>query len=387
VSWSDPVVIAETDSADKGFWHMKSTAECRAACGPAMERVFLVLVPLLSCWVGCSDRDSSGGLGGDPVAPMASANFVPPPMGDTPSAIGEALRGLGFTETVGMPVERVRLESGSLDFSVCGNSRSPEVLNGLESLGYRKGTERFEAFRTGLNLEHVFSGHRDVHNRFCARRHPYLLCRERGGDSVFLVRLASQSPWSIEHVTRLTLVPPHSIDIDFRCRFHDVSRFGSRAYAGFFWANYMRALHDGAIQFRGTLGGGVEEGWIRAEPMGGWDVGTYLAFGAKALEFDTDHNMGLNLRSFPSPRFTRPFFFSRSAGNMVLMLMFDRMHSGSDEIRFSSFPPAVDFQYIIREVKPERRYGFRARMSWRPWVSREDCLQEWSSWQSSGGGR
>ena len=364
---------------------MKSTLQTasRPACKLAIEPACLVLVALLSCGVGCTEGDSSGSLGSDPAAPMASADFVPLPLDDTGQAIAEALRELGFTETVGMPVEVARLESGTLEFTVSDNSRSPRVLNGLESLSYLKGGERFEAFRTGLNLEHVFSGHRDRHNRFCARRYPYLLCREREGDSVFLVRLASQGPWSIEHVTRLTPAAPHSLDIDFRCRFLEVSRFGSRAYAGFFWANYMCKLHDGTIQFRGTADGGGEEGWIRAEPTGGWDVGTYRASSAGALEFDGDHNMGLNLRSFAAPRFTRPFFFSRSADNMVLMLMFDRMHTRSDEIRFSSFPPAVDFQYVVRDIKPERRYGFRARVSWRPWVSREDCLQEWSSWQSS----
>ena len=358
-------------------WHRNPTADGLWACRLAFERLCLVLLAIVSCGVGCSR--------GDPVGQVATTGFVPPPLADTGQAIERALRGLGFSETVGEPIEVVRLESGVLEYSVSDNSRSPQVLSGLESLSYGTGAERIEAFGAGLNLEHVFSGHRDLHNRFCARRHPYLLCREREGDSVFLVRLASQSPWSIEHVTRLTPAAPHSIDIDFRCRFLDASRFGSRAYAGFFWANYMRELHDGVLQFRGTEDedGGREEKWIRAEPRVGWDVGTYQASGAGPLEFDLDHNMGLNLRAFSSPRFTRPFFFSRCADNMVLMLMFDRMAGASDEIRFSSFPPAVDFQYVVRDIKPGRRYGFRARLSWRPWVSREDCLQEWSSWQSS----
>jgi len=374
-------------------WHRNPAAGVLWVCRLVVERLCLVLLAIVSCGVGCSRGDRWEGSGDDPVGQVASTGFVPPPLADTDQAVEGALRGLGFSETVGKPVELVRLESGVLEYSVSDNSRSPQVLSGLESLSYGTGAERIEALGAGLNLEHVFSGHRDLHNRFCARRHPYLLCREREGDRVFLVRLASQGPWSIEHVTRLTSAPPHSIDIDFRCRFLEVSRFGSRAYAGFFWANYMRELHDGAIQFRGTEdedwgrggggGGGGEEEWIRAEPRVGWDVGTYQASGAGPLEFDIDHNMGLNLRAFSSPRFTRPFFFSRCADNMVLLLMFDRMSSASDEIRFSSFPPAVDFQYVVRDIKPGRRYGFRARMSWRPWVSREDCLQEWSSWQSS----
>ena len=346
-----------------------------------------VLVALLCCGAGCWDGNNGGGaagLQGDGVrgsAPLASLDFVPPPPGNPEAAIAEALGELGFTETVGRPIEVAGIESGRLRYRVSDNSRSPRVLNGLGSLGYLKeGDEPLEAFRAGLNLEHVYSGHRDDHNRFSPRRHPYLLCRERDGPSVFLVRLASQSPWSVEHVTRLTPSPPHSIDIDFRCRFLDVSRFGSRGYAGFFWANYMRERHDAAIHFRGVSDEGEAEQWIRAESPGRWDLGTYLDSGASALEFDSDHNMAVNLRSFPAPRFTRPFLFSRSSDDMVLILMFDRLQTGIDEIRFSNFPPAVDFQYVIHGLEPGRRYGFRARMSWRPWTTREDCLEEFRAW-------
>ena len=359
---------------------MPARAEHRSTVGPK-----LLLLALLCCAPACID--DGGGGGGvesgarDGGAAIASGDFVPSPLSDRRRAVDEALRELGFSEVVGRPTDVARVESGRLTFRVSDNSRSPRVLSGLQSLSYLDADERFEAFRAGLNLEHVYSGHRDDRNRFVPRRHPYLVCREREGRSVFMVRLASQSPWSVEHVMRLTPSPPDSIDIDFRCRFLDPSRFGAREYVGFFWANYMRELHDAAIHFRGVSDEDGTEEWIRAESGDGWDVGTYLAADASALEFDTDHNMILNLRSFPTPRFTRPFLFSRSANNMVLILMFDRLQTGIDEIRFSHFPPAVDFQYVIHGVETERRYGFRARMIWRPWTTREECLRAWRSWQ------
>jgi hypothetical protein len=65
-----------------------------------------------------------------------------------------------------------------------------------------------------------------------------------------------------------------------------------------------------------------------------------------------------------------------------LTLMFDRLRTASAEIRFSSLPPAVDFQYIIHAVQAGRTYGFRARLSWKRWPEREACLGEFRAWQS-----
>ena len=337
----------------------------------------LILAALLCCSGGCGDGRPEG------LEKDTAPAFVPPPLGNPQAAITAALRALGFTETVDPPDEVIEIESGQLAYRVCDNSRSVTVLNGLESLRYREEGNQFEAFKAGLNLEHLYGGHRDDHNRFCPRQYPYLVCREHAGRSVFLVRIASQSPWSVEHVTRLTPVPPHAIDIDFRCRFLDVSRFGSRGYAGFFWANYMQQLEDVAIHFRGVTNAEEGEQWIRADSMGGWEIGTYLASGAAPLAFDTDHNMQSNLRSFTDPRFTQPFFFCRAANAMVLILMFDRLQSETDEMRFSQFAPAVDFQYVIRRLKLDQRYGFRARMIWKPWMTQDDCLQEFRAWQST----
>jgi len=356
---------------------------------PARAETFLTVgLPLfLLAWPCCGAGCGDGGPAGSQTSVEHGArdDFVPPPLDDHRQTVSAVLGELEFTETVQRPVDVAVVESGRIRFRVTSNSRTPQVLSGLESLSFLDKDERFEAFRAGLNLEHIYSGHRDVRNRFSPRKHAYLVCRERDGHSVFLVRPATQSPWSVEHATRLAVSPPDAIDIDFRCRFRDVSAVGVREYVTFFWANYMRELRDAAVHFRGVSEQGGDEEWIRAESMKGWDVGTYRAAAAPALEFDADHNMALNLRSFEWPRITRPVLYSRSANDMVLILMFDRLRTDVDEIRFSHFPPAVDFQYVIHEVKKDRRYGFRARLIWRPWTSREDCLQAWHSWNRDPG--
>ena len=76
---------------------------------------------------------------------------------------------------------------------------------------------------------------------------------------------------------------------------------------------------------------------------------------------------------------------------MVLILMFDRMLSETDEIRFALYRfqvkpesrrPAWDFQYVIRRVETGDRYGFRGRMVWKKFRSREDCLAEYDRWSA-----
>ena len=55
---------------------------------------------------------------------------------------------------------------------------------------------------------------------------------------------------------------------------------------------------------------------------------------------------------------------------MVFILMFNKMHSEEDEIRFSLFKfkvprvprPAWDFQYAIRKIEEKQEYGFKAAL-------------------------
>ena len=119
--------------------------------------------------------------------------------------------------------------------------------------------------------------------------------------------------------------------------------------------------------------------------------GTYRSAEAQDLQYETDHNFKLNLWSYEYPRFTQPFYYGEAAHGMVLILMFDRMWSEQDEIRFSLFKfkvpkrprPAWDFQYLIHKVEAERPYGFKGRLIWKKFVSPEDCFEEYNRWRSS----
>ncbi len=75
---------------------------------------------------------------------------------------------------------------------------------------------------------------------------------------------------------------------------------------------------------------------------------------------------------------------------MVLILMFDKAFTLTDQIRFSLFKfkvprhprPAWDFQYVVHKVEKDREYGFKGRLVWKRFISAQDCLEEYEKWQS-----
>lgn len=298
------------------------------------------------------------------------------------------------------PTERtVNVERGDLSVLFRDNSESPQVLSGIDALFNRKDAAGFDAFdpdgkgaSAGLNFEHIISGHRNDHNAFAPRKGKYVLRKLPDEKSVMLVRETADCPWRISSTLRYTVNEPHSIDFEFRCIPHEPKLFGERGYAVFFFADYMNDVADLALHFRGVSGPGGEEQWIAADGPPGptdWNTGgTYRHRDAADLAYDADHNFKLNTWSYDSPRFTRPFYYGRAARDMVFILMFDKTHTETDEIRFSIFKfktkskprPAWDFQYVLRKMNENQEYGFRGRLVWKKFVSPEDCLKEYEAW-------
>ena len=298
--------------------------------------------------------------------------------------------------------ETLTITEGDLKVVLRDNSQSPKLLSGVASLFNQKDAPGFDAFdpdakgaSAGLNFEHIISGHKNANNSFTPRRGAYALSPLPGGKSAMLVRKKEDDPWAISSTLKYIVTKPHAIDVDFRCVPHDKSLFGKRGYAILFFANYMNNVEDVALQFRGVEGPKQEEKWISADaPKGHADWkqgGTYRSLPAGDLEYDADHNFKLNSWSYDYPRFTKPFYFGKAGKGMVFILMFDKMHSEEDEIRFSLFKfklpkaprPAWDFQYVIRKMQEGKEYGFKARMVWKRFVSAEDCLKEYQTWKAS----
>ena len=313
----------------------------------------------------------------------------------------QAERPLGAAEEFSAErVETLPLQDGNLSLLLRDNSRSPKILSGLDSLFDLKHAPLFDSFdpddpgaSAGVNFEHVICGHSNRANAFTPRHGRYDLYRLADGLSAKLVRKGEDDPWALASSLRYSLAGSNAIDFEFECRAQNSELFGERAYAVLFFANYMNDVADVAIHFRGVAAPGSAEEWIRADaPSGHADYnsgGTYRSLVARDLQYDTNHNFKLNLWSYDYPRFTQPFYFGQAAHGMVLILMFDRMHSEQDEIRFSLFKfkvpkrprPAWDFQYVIHKVEPGRLYGFKGRLIWKKFVSPEDCLEEYQRWR------
>ena len=298
-------------------------------------------------------------------------------------------------------VTTAAIEHGDLRALFRDNSDSPGVLSGADSLFHRRHAVDFDAFdpdspgaSAGLNFEHIIAGHASAHNAFAPRRHRYVLDRAVGAPAARLVRDEQDDPWRMASTFSYTLVAPQAIDLDFRCRARQAELFGERGYAVLFFANYMNDVEQVALHFLGQDGPEDEERWFAADaPPGHADYnqgGTYRALAAPPLEYDEDHNFKLNLWSYDSPRFTRPFYYCRAAHGMTLIMMFDKTYTPRDEIRFSLFKfktrkfprPACDWQYVIHHVEPGQEYGFRARLVWKKFVSPDDCRQEYDRWRT-----
>jgi hypothetical protein len=309
------------------------------------------------------------------------------------------------TRPAGERAESAVVRASDLEVRFLDNSNSPKVLSGIASLINTADAPGFNAFdpdspgaSAGLNFEHIISGHESPNNAFTPRHGPYHLYKLPDERSVTLVRDAKDEPWAVASTMKYTVTPPHYIDFEFKCRPRDAKLFGRRGYAIFFWADYMNDVADVALHFRGIEAAGGPEKWISADaPAGHPDYnggGTYRSAAAQDLQYDKDVKFRLNTWSYDYPRFTKPFYYGLAGKGMVYILMFDRMYSPADEIRFSLFKfkldkvprPAWDFQYVIHRVEQDREYGYRGRAVWKRFVSPEDCLAEYERWARSTAG-
>jgi len=298
-------------------------------------------------------------------------------------------------------VPTLQLQRYNLSLLLRDNSLSPATLSGIDSLFNHHDAPEFDAFdpdgrgaSAGLNFEHIICGHSNIANAFAPRHGRYDLYRLADSHSALLVRQAEDDPWRFKSTFKYSINQTNAIDFRFECKAQAPELFGSRGYAVLFFANYMNEVEALSIHFRGVSKAGGDEQWISAEaPAGHMDYnhgGTYISAAARPLEYDTNHNFKLNLWNYEFPRFTEPFYYGRVSHGMVFILMFDRMHTAADEMRFSLFKfkvprhprPAWDFQYVIHRVQAGRSYGFSGRLVWKKFVSPEDCWNEYRRWKA-----
>lgn len=276
------------------------------------------------------------------------------------------------------------LVSGELEAVFIDNSAYGEThragYNGIAELIHdEQDSTLFVPFYAGFNIEHIFGGDSLI-ELFEPRRYPMHL--ERIDESSVLLH-QSETPLShMESWTTFTLIPPHYIDVDFRCIFHS-DEFFQHGYAGIFWASYINEPTDKKIYFYGRDKESAYQ-WLE-----GWSPkhgikGTHLS------KQDNNHlfmasNFNITLANdFSDFLFEKPYYYGRFH-NMVFAYLFDVPENSL--IRFSQSPtgggeknPAWDFQFIIPNVEEKTQYTFSARLVYKKFVGQEDITDEYDQW-------
>ena len=270
------------------------------------------------------------------------------------------------------------------DNSAAGDHRAG--YNGLWSLTHR--TEPGNLFVptvAGLNFEHIFDGHQDLtmgDDVFFEPRRAPMEFKRVAEDEAELHQPATPT-FFLESWTRFKLVPPHSIDMSFRCvpRQHAFKN----GYIGLFWASYINGPEDKSLYFRG--GRRWQQHCTPAHNVLSTvlhkDDKTELKFAAAARE--------TLYRNLSPLRYDEPFYYG-NFGSHVFILMFDRAegirfsHSpsgGGDNARAETTNPAWDWQFIIPAFEVLKEYGFRARAVYRERCPRAEILAEFEKWKTA----
>jgi len=270
-----------------------------------------------------------------------------------------------------------RLDSASLHLVVADNeaygAEHRTGYNGVAELRLVGDNQKnlFVPLYAGLNFEHIFSGDADScnWNIFEPRRAPMQLIR-RSRNEVEL-RQERTEHWPLRSRLAYT-VKDDTIDFSyFGTPLEDIWK--KHGYIGVFFASYIQAPEDMAIQFIGRSRPGQGDPtprWIKHVPERHGVAANHRPAGSNwDPPFDDDFNLTL-VTGISDFEYLYPFYFGRSGEN-VFVLMFEKPRAGG-ELRFAQSPsgggtgnPAWDFVYFCRDYAINREFGFRARAVYR----------------------
>lgn len=251
--------------------------------------------------------------------------------------------------------------------------------NGVAELHHPSATGNlFVPKYAGFNLEHFFGGD-FLEELFEPREHPMTLWKVDDRT----VRLHQPPPprSKVETTTTFTLVEPHYIDIEVEIVLHDLSPF-RHGYAGLFWASYINAPESKAIHFRGISEDDPTPRWIEAYSPEHGVESSHLWIEDHFEAFYVENFNTTLANHFSKYRYLEPFYYGLRGG-MVFGIFFDR----AEGIRFSQSPtgggdrnPAWDHHLLIPDPEVGKKYSYRSRLIYKPFVSPEDVQEEYERW-------
>jgi hypothetical protein len=278
------------------------------------------------------------------------------------------------------------IENGNIKAVFVDNTEIPPAhrggYNGIAQLFHaQEDSAIFVPAYAGFNLEHVFGGD-SLEQLFEPRLHPMTLYRKT--DHEVLLHQQATPLSSVESLTSFKVVAPHYIDVVFECIFHN-PEFFRHGYAGLFWASYIQDPDDKKIYFKGRRETDHPDStsWIAAWSTEHGSHSTHRSIHDDQEFFFADNFNASLASNFSGFRYSQPFFFGRFNG-MVLAYLFD----SKEVIRFSQSPtgggkgnPAWDFQYLVPSPAAGKRYSFKVRMIYKPFISENDIEEEFQKWK------
>ena len=301
----------------------------------------------------------------------------------------------------GNPANEVFLSNADLSGWLLDNEgNAKRDGGGFNLLSHRLYPDKsfYRSKQVGLNFEHIFNGTAAdaAISMFTPRVEPNELTKQVGKQASLHWPAASSS-WGVDCTMTYTFVEPDAIDMEFTAT--PTREVWPQGYLAFMWASYMARTVERPIHFWGTTGG--EEGWLQfgegTSNAQGFETGTVAAKGVAPLPYEAESKT-LNIIEHPTKHFVRPFYYGLIDGDhdlatkndtLAYILMFDQI----EPIRFAlwnfikdesgnpdAHSPAWDWQYVIRDPKVGRRYGYKMRVVVTPFTSREDVLARYRAW-------
>jgi len=285
-----------------------------------------------------------------------------------------------------------QLENASLQVVIADNgpfgAEHRSGYNGVAEprLATRGAKNLFVPNYAGLNLEHVFSG--DVTsfdwNIFEPRRSPMELIRH--SPTRVELRQDKTEHWPLRSRLVYELKDDGVDFIYYGTPLEDL--WAKHHYIGVFFASYIQAPEDMAIEFigRGRPGrGDPQPRWLKHLPEKHGQAANHRPAGSTwdpALDDGFTIELVKGISNF---EYIYPFYFGRSGEN-VFILMFER-NAPEGELRFAQSPsgggngnPAWDFVYFRRDYSVNREFNFRVRAVYRKFVSKEEVASTYEKW-------
>ena len=258
--------------------------------------------------------------------------------------------------------------------------------NGVASLIHKADTANiFRPRVAGLNFEHIFDGAKwwePAEALFEPRDCPMNIKRlsERSAE----LHQPPTKLHKLESWTTFTVAEPHYIDMEFTC----IPRAATfeLGYIGLFWASYINTKVDKGYYFIGRKTVNDQKQWIEINsPAHNIESSVRFELDERDPSFVEEYPLRL-FNNYLDYRYSYPFYYGRR-GKMAWLLMFDE----AGPVRFSHSPtsgapvgpgtePAWDFHYLFYNYKVGEKYGFKARLVYKPFVSREDIIAEYEKW-------